>query len=483
MNKKKIILITLSPIVLAGLILLILFLATIQVKHINFIDEKGDVFRHVTAVKSIYNKVIKAEDLLGYKFVSWDGELSEKEFNVDDYNKDEYNLFYETDALSMPVVKVTTQNGAKINSKEVYTPSTISVLNTDEKFLLDKQSAGIRLRGNSTVLASKKPYRIKFDSKTNLLGLNDGAKLKSWVLLAEHFDYSMTRNSLNFFIGSHLNFYCSDYKFVELYLNGEYQGVYLLCEQQQIDKHRINIEEYIEGETEELDTGYLLENDYYYYEQEDFYIENNVNGQVQDIYHWLVKSDTTKPEQLEYIQAFMQNIYNNIFGGATKEELENLIDINSAVDMTILQLFNADSDANSSFYVYRDKGGKLQFGAPWDADMAFGNLQHAKFLNGEIVVNHLLGKLMENDWFFELVKARWNELRPFQQEIIEYVENVSAAYEKEFQRNYEKNKTFGSKNFSAQADEVKDFKNQKDASKYLVDWLKTRFEKLNQHFA
>ena len=63
---------------------------------------------------------------------------------------------------------------------------------------INEASAGIKVRGNSSayygdvsqILANKVPYRIKFDKKTNMLGLNNGAECKSWVLLKSDWELS-----------------------------------------------------------------------------------------------------------------------------------------------------------------------------------------------------------------------------------------------------------------------------------------------------
>ena len=477
-KNKKILIWSLSAVGVVGLVLLLLFLCTISIVKVNYIDETGNVFKQKSIVKSIYNTTVSADKLTGYNFLNWENKDGES-FNIENYGSHEYNIYYETDCLSMPILKITTENGAKIDSKDEYTTCTVSAMNTQDEYAFSGETAGIRLRGNSTLLGDKKPYRIKFDSKRNMLGLNEGNEYKNWVLLAEWYDYSLSRNSLNFYIGSQLDFYASDFAYVEVFLNGDYRGVYLLCEQQQINKGRIDIEEYEEGETDELDTGYLLENDYYYYESEDYYIENTANGVVEDAYHWLIKSDTTKPEQMNYIKDYMQQVYDAFFGNATQAEIEALIDVNSAVDMTIFQLINCNSDANSSFYVFKDAGGKLQFGAPWDGDMAYANLRHATFSGGGIILNHLLQKLYDRAWFFELVKQRWAELANIKTSTIEFLQNIASSYEAEFERNYSIYNQIGRKTFYAQVDDVAKFKNQNDASLYIQNWLQQRFQYLD----
>ena len=82
---------------------------------------------------------------------------------------------------SLPVISITTTTA--INSHDEYTNCLISVFNAESQYPIALEPAGIRLRGNSSAEADPPPYRIKFRSEQNLLGLSDGAKAKSWVLL------------------------------------------------------------------------------------------------------------------------------------------------------------------------------------------------------------------------------------------------------------------------------------------------------------
>ena len=70
----------------------------------------------------------------------------------------------------------------------------------------------------------------------------------------------MTRTSMAFRLGNTLlegKYYCSDSAYAEVYLNGEYQGVYLVCEQTQINPNRVAIYEK-EDDCTETDIGYLM---------------------------------------------------------------------------------------------------------------------------------------------------------------------------------------------------------------------------------
>lgn len=154
-----------------------------------------------------------------------------------------------------------------------YEDCTITLTDEAENTVLDKVEAEVKVRGNWTTSYDKKPLRIKFKKKQSMLGLNEGQAYKSWVLLAEYKDASMLRNKTALTIAGEIlekdGLYASDAELVEVRINGEYWGVYLLAEQQQINKGRIDITE-AEDDYTGTDIGYFLEFDGYYMNEDPF---------------------------------------------------------------------------------------------------------------------------------------------------------------------------------------------------------------------
>ena len=152
-----------------------------------------------------------------------------------------YDYFTGTE---IPRIDINTENEVALESAELgynkgtnhdvmeydYVTSTVSVSNC-EGYELSDIAAKVKIRGNYTSTYPKKPLRIKFDKKQAMCGLNGGEKIKSWVLLNEWKDSSMLRNSVADYIGNALlesdGFYCTDFRYVEVYINGSYNGLYL----------------------------------------------------------------------------------------------------------------------------------------------------------------------------------------------------------------------------------------------------------------
>ena len=153
---------------------------------------------------------------------------------------------HKTNKLELPKININT-NGQRIT--EDYISTTISVSRCLDEYKLTDIPASVKIRGNGSSEYNKKPFRIKFETKQGMLGLNDGLKAKSWVLINEYNDRSRMRNFAAFFISNYLfnhdGYYSTDMRFVEVYINDVYNGIYLLAEQQQVNKGRINIAELI----------------------------------------------------------------------------------------------------------------------------------------------------------------------------------------------------------------------------------------------
>lgn len=338
----------------------------------------------------------------------------------------------EPEELLMPIIRIQTNNSQDISSDETYLSALISLTTKEGVYDFSNLQAGIRLRGNSTQQYAKKPYRLKFDEDIQLLGMGNGPS-KSWLLLAEYVDFSMLRNKTTFDLASQLlrHTFVSDTMFVEVYLNNNYQGVYLVAEQTHVNENRVNIDESGIDNPTIVDTGYLLELecDQYRRDEEGAYMTGwfdipGYSAAPGEIGYWnisqylysslvsfyVIKSDAKSPEQVTYIQNYMIDVYDAIYVDKSEEAISALVDIESAVDMYILQLLTNDMDNNySSTFVYKDKGGKLMFGPTWDHDLSYGN--HINDLSYDSIhLYHLLYDLGNLPWFNAYVLEKWNEI-------------------------------------------------------------------------
>jgi hypothetical protein len=128
-----------------------------------------------------------------------------------------FGLQAQQQLTNLPTFYLTTQDRQTVSDKVNWVPGNIRIISSDNTENLN-MPVTIRGRGNSTWNFAKKPYRIKLDSKQNLLNLP--AKEKNWVLLANHADKTLIRNAVAFKIGQLLGFeFTPSARFVDVYLN------------------------------------------------------------------------------------------------------------------------------------------------------------------------------------------------------------------------------------------------------------------------
>lgn len=283
------------------------------------------------------------------------------EFSVWDREyHNEYKLVARNTGL--PIVFIETPDAKSITSKDVWMEGAnikIFKANGEEDF---SGNMSIRGRGNSTWNYPKKPYAIKLDSKSEILGM---PKHKRWVLLANWKDRTLLRNDAAFWLSRHTKSlaYTVRGEFVELVLNGKHQGNYYLCEQIKIDPNRVDAE-----------GGYLIELDTYFDEV------NKFKSQYFTMPYMIKEPDEEElsPEAFDYLQDYVNEFEAILKDNARLQahEYENYFDVDSSIDFMFVQELACNTDFfNSwpwwgphSYYMYKPAGGVLFTGPAWDFD-------------------------------------------------------------------------------------------------------------------
>ncbi|MDR3293510.1 MAG: CotH kinase family protein [Clostridiales bacterium] len=342
---------------------------------------------------------------------------------------------YDFDFL-LPTIVINT-NGAPILDKENYVAAAISLLNCpNPEFVILDADAGIRLRGNSTLGMPKKPYRIKFDSKTSVFGRK---KEKSWVLLANYADKALMRNYLAYNSYALLDgdAFTPLTVFVDVYLNGEYCGVYMLTDQISVGTDRVDIT----NDTTD-DTGYLLEQDYRAPNEG----TENIDYFSVDGMYFNIRSpnpdDELLPSQVAYIKAYIESVNNAIKSG-NFENINALIDVDSFIKYFMIQEIFKNTDIGGlSIFMYKDKNEKLFMGPVWDFDISAGNSDYIDYAPQGLwaqTQNPWFSRLMNVDefrkhyvdYFFEAYDATLLQ-------IPDMVMQTYNTYREAFERNFEK---------------------------------------------
>ncbi len=394
---------------------------------------------------------------------------------------------FEFERLGLPMIEISMRGGDEVTSKTSYEKVTVTVRDKNGKAQLEGVSANLRGRGNATWKMEKKSYKLKLDLKENILGTGSG-KAKDWVLLANHCDQSLIRNQVAFYLARSLDGldFTTGCQQVEVMINGSYKGVYLLCEQMEVQKHRVNIT----VDPTRKDTGYLFEIDEY--ADDDNPGGENSTYVVAGGKMFSVKSDVTAA-QLPYAKEYLQTVHDAIMSG-NEERVRRYVDIDSCIDAYLVEEFTLNIDVGwSSFYFHKKPGDdRLYFGPLWDFDLAIGNDRrlfsggHEGFYVGDADSGFTqrsvwFGELMKQDWFKKLVRTRWEEKKELFEGSADYAASCIAEIEAAAERNFDNWDSLGTK-INQEPDHIIAYKTYDEHADNAVSWLRSRYIWLDSYF-
>ncbi len=160
------------------------------------------------------------------------------------YTSDIPSLFLETESGGTEQIHA---------SKDVSEPGRMMIMDSRGRNYFEGDLESIHCRGNSSFEETdKKSYTIKLDRKADLFGMGSA---KKWILTANAFDDTLVRNATAFSIAHMLGLdFTPDTCFVDVYINGNFIGNYLLSEKIEVGKNRVNIRN-LEDEVETLNDG------------------------------------------------------------------------------------------------------------------------------------------------------------------------------------------------------------------------------------
>ena len=365
--------------------------------------------------------------------------------------------------------------------------------------VLQNIRANISVHGNYTAYYRKKSFKLHLDNARNLFGLNNGDAANDWLLMADYGDNSMLRNAVALYMGQQFfrGVWSATFTFVHVYINDEYYGLYLLTDAKKVAPSRVNINKPAEGYTG-VDIGYFFErDDYLTYDHKDpgFVIpypegyqpsplpvinhatnkSYGVDATYKDEYS--ISSDISTDDQIAFLNTFTSFCYTIMYEACINnqyyelestdlsrwfdwklvpsqltdpiEVISKVVDINSFVDMYLLQEIAGNPDlAHSSFYMCVDFSPngdkKLKLCCPWDFDRAFGisnglmNARLPRLWAKDAHYNPWISLLPQADWFIELLKTRYQELSTngIFTKLSDMLDDYSTTYEDDFAQNY-----------------------------------------------
>lgn len=388
-------------------------------------------------------------------------------------NKSKDYIIYVHSFTGLPVMWIETKDRQEITSKDEYLRASFKLVEnarTRAAGDVTEDSVSIKGRGNTTWAMPKKSYALKFDKKISLI---DEPKDKSWVLLANYADKTMMRNALAFYMGKISNLdYTPRSHFVELMLNGRYNGTYQLCEKLKISNDRVNVG----------DDGFLLEIDARA-EADDItfntkYLDYPVNIKDPDV----EVNDENYNFIRDYVTTAEAALFSNNFADID-EGWQKYMDIDSFVDWYLINEIAKNEDAIlwSSCYMYLKRGEKLKMGPLWDFDIGFGNIDYnGNYLTSGFWIKYTSWhiQLFKDPAFVTKVKERFNYFYSKREDIMREI-NSNAMYLKyAVQENENKWHTF----YSYTWPNYDIWGSYNNEVQYMKEWLFARFEWLKGEF-
>ncbi len=273
---------------------------------------------------------------------------------------------------------------------------------------IDPLNAEIKIRGETSATYPKKGYRLQLSKGEPLLGMRDDA---DWQLFASYYDYTRLKVKLSFNLWRNLlpenpTAILPSSRYVLLYLNGNFQGLYLLAEKNDRKLLRFD-EEPISPPFNESSLIFQAKDpsnfSYYYPENwEQDYPDNNL---IMD-------------EIMTKLITFMNNTTNSTFFNPMNGIYSKFDEVN-LIDFFLYNFFILHIDFwDKNYFIARNTHPNKFFLVPWDFDLSFGQnasdpiLAYDEDPEAEIHEKNLLyDRLLKNDTFRQNCSARWKELR------------------------------------------------------------------------
>jgi len=475
---------------LTGAVLIILTLLSLSVITLTAADKVNAVLRvsgDVTVGSTLTAAVEGADDYeFSYTWTIGNQKVKGTEYtiNAEDLEKSisvtatitrpvtKLSVLVWTPRGKLPVVHIDTDDGQPVSSRSRYVDGRMRIdlsddtLSYENIYTSDYAAIEIRGRGNSTWGQAKKPYKIKLEAKADLFGMGEN---KHWALLANALDRSHLRNVLSYNLSGTLGMIYPKSIHVEVYFNGDYAGVYQLCENIRISKNRVNIynwenvaediaaaiaieEKLSTGAAARLETsmkenlswvttlqfdgykiadyydtgefdisgGYLIEDDEYFDEFSKFRTSNGMDLMIK-----APEFAATNDKMMEFIMTYMQDMEDAIYSktryNKDGKHYSEYMYVPSFVDFWMVnQAFKNVELLYKSCYMYKDVEQPVVFGPVWDFDWTSGNhmvlnpgsAAPTQWHHNESQDREYWYKALYSDpYFVVLLQDRWWEIR------------------------------------------------------------------------
>ena len=263
-----------------------------------------------------------------------------------------------------------------------------------------KSGMTIKIRGNGSGKSDKKPYKIKLQKKADLLYRNDNKyENKDWVLIFDQNYRNMVGFKVNELMGLQ---WTPAYEYVNVMINGKYQGIYMLLESVERDKNcRLNVSK----------SGYIFEYDMYWW-KEDLYVQipTYLPWKMYYTFKYPESEDMTE-EQLAYFKEMIAAVEASIKDGTYPD----YIDLYSFASWMLAHdiLGTSDGSGSNIFLTKYDDSdnSKVMMANLWDLNSIFLKPDNWSSVHNMFYFKYLFTN-NPNDMFIRAYRKRWDEVSP-----------------------------------------------------------------------
>ena len=292
---------------------------------------------------------------------------------------------------------------------------------------------GIEIRGNGTADLDKVSYLFETreeDGSNNNVDLLGLPKENDWILYAPWIDKTLIRNILTYDLANRMGMYSSRTRFVELIIDDEYIGVFVLLEKIKRDKNRVAVTKFDEENNDPSSGGYIVRIDSWFHHTKGWTSDTyqvDGNDRAVNFQYVYPKYDNITDAQKEYVSSFVhdfEHTLNDAQPPFISEAIKDKIDINSFIDFFIIQELSKNPDGyRLSTYFSREAGGKITMGPMWDHNYCYGNYNPYEnvFIKWEYdnswwqfndaQIPFWWDKLMQDSFYVSTLNERWSALR------------------------------------------------------------------------
>lgn len=324
---------------------------------------------------------------------------------------------------NLPVMMVTVEDREDLirldefDNKKYIETGTACILDEEGRIVCSEKLDKFKIRGNLTATLDKRPFTFSFKEPIGLCGMAPAVK---WNLLANATDGSYIRNKTVLELANRsIDAYEPDGEFMEVYLNGQYMGMYLLTEAVEIGENRLAIDPAYSWFLE-MELDFRLE------ENEPFVVSER--GQI----FALRNAEGISAGEKSRIENMINDIESALFAqdgvsSISGKKLSQLIDMDSWAEMWLIQEISGDHDTGiaSTFAYVTDKENPFLYAGPvWDFDGTMGNVNTPMFGNPAALVtsagqsrpagnanqNRWLSAMYRNDEFRKAVEDKYQQI-------------------------------------------------------------------------